>query len=369
MASHLDAEVLFLEFSREWMSSDPTKTARFCLALVQKCLTDSWPHLIAKLMDASESVSALKAINQELRQASHDSDALFTWLPTAMRTAIGKKIDMVTLEVVSENAEVDRLAATIDAEDEDYVRLMAYIEARSVEFIDLYLKVMAYGHQKRARSPPTLTQLYVSRFERRQELAYSPALQSIVVPTVYQLAPYLYATGVPSHFNYATVGALLSAHIAEIVAPPALPARQRGPTLHLIDPGPRDGTAGRNYNASVLCLQRLHSLLGLQRHAFGSGEVQRRAMYLQALSLRLAYEGLLKSFGPEAVTTEFRTLWPEAQKTFFIRFCLLSCDADQTPNPLSPRAGCLLPLHNMPEFAVVFNCTSRENLVFDNCPL
>ncbi|XP_075529886.1 uncharacterized protein LOC142563221 [Dermacentor variabilis] len=367
MASHLDAEVLYLELSREWMSSDPTKTARFCLALVQKCLTGSWPQLIAKLLDASDSVNALKAINNELRQASHDSGVLFTWLSPAVRKAAGAKTDMMTLVVVSENVRADSLA--VDADDEDYVLLMAYIEALGVEFVELYLKVMAYGHQRRARSPPTLAQAYVARSERRHELAYLPSLQSVVVPTVYQMAPYLYASGVPSHFNYASVGALLSARIAEVVAPPAPPSRRGGITSRITEPGPRPRMEASKYNASVMCLQRLHSRLGLQDHSVGSGEARRHAMYLQAFSLRLAYEGLLKSFGPEALTDEFRLLWPEAQKTFFIRFCLLSCDVDQKADPLSPRAGCLLPLHNMPEFAAVFSCMSRENFVFDNCPL
>ncbi|XP_070383322.1 uncharacterized protein [Dermacentor albipictus] len=119
--------------------------------------------------------------------------------------------------------------------------------------------------------------------------------------------------------------------------------------LQLICPGPQ-GTAASKYNASAQCLHRLHYRLGLQRHTIGSGKVQRHAMYLQAFSLRLAYEGLLASFGQEALTDESRMLWPEAQKTFFMRFCLLSCNSDQKPNPLSPRAGCLLPLHAMPEF-------------------
>ncbi|XP_065295073.1 endothelin-converting enzyme homolog [Dermacentor albipictus] len=367
MASHLDAEVLHLELSRGWMSSDPTRTARFCLALVQGCLTGSWPQLIAKLLDASESVNALKAINNELRQASHDSGALFTWLSPAMRKAAGEKTDMLTLVVVSENMRANSLA--VDANDEDYALLMAYIKAHGVEFVELYLKVMAYGHQRRARSPPTLAQAHAARLERRHELAYLPTLQSVVVPTVYQMAPYLYATGVPSHYNYASVGALLSARIAEVVVPRALASRRGGITLHLAEPGPRHQKEASKYNASVVCLQRLHSRLGLQDHAVRSGELRRHAMYLQAVSLRLAYEGLLKSFGPDALTEEFRLMWPEAQKTFFVRFCLLSCDVDQEPDPLSPQASCLLPVHNMPEFAAAFGCASREDFVFDDCPL
>lgn len=41
----------------------------------------------------------------------------------------------------------------------------------------------------------------------------------MVVPTLYQRPPHLYATGVPSHFNYATVGAVLATRIVDVVAP------------------------------------------------------------------------------------------------------------------------------------------------------
>ncbi|KAH8031533.1 hypothetical protein HPB51_018979 [Rhipicephalus microplus] len=129
------------------------------------------------------------------------------------------------------------------------------------------------------------------------------------------------------------------------------------------------GAAVRMFNVSALCLERLHALLGLEHEVGGSIEEQRRAMYVQAASLRLAYESLLASFGEVALDPDFRALWPEAQKTFFVRFCLLSCDADQKPKPLSPRADCLLPLHTAPEFAEVFECASRDDFVFNGCPL
>ncbi|KAH7939157.1 hypothetical protein HPB52_007645 [Rhipicephalus sanguineus] len=353
VASHLDAEVLSLELSRDRVSLDVTKTARFCLALAQRSLAHSWPKLIAKLMDTKESVSVLEAMNQDIRQMSHNFDVVFTWLPRTVRTVMDKKFELMTLVVVSENDGPDHLESNDDHDDEDYAPLLTYIETQTVEFVDMYLRVMAYSHERQARSPPKLRQMYVSRFEGHHDLAYSPILHSVVVPTLYQMSPYLYTTGVPSYFNYATVGTLMSARFAEMAAPAVIPTRVAAPALQVI--GPQHGTAARMFNVSALCLQRLHTRLGLQLEVAGSVEEQIRAMYIQAASLRLAYEGLLTSFGPVALTHDFRALWPEAQKIFFIRFCLLSCDADQKPRPLSPRADCLLPLHTAPEFAEVFD--------------
>ncbi|KAK8782480.1 hypothetical protein V5799_016179 [Amblyomma americanum] len=121
------------------------------------------------------------------------------------------------------------------------------------------------------------------------------------------------------------------------------------------------------YNGTTMCLQRLLYRLGLRRHLSGSAEYQQRDMFLRVQGLRLAYDGLVASFGTAAATHGFRQLWAEAQAAFFARFCLLSCDADQTPRPLSPRANCLLPLHNMPEFGAVFDCVTREDFVAHQC--
>ncbi|KAH8032213.1 hypothetical protein HPB51_023990 [Rhipicephalus microplus] len=126
--------------------------------------------------------------------------------------------------------------------------------------------------------------------------------------------------------------------------------------------------AWRHYNTSTMCLQRLHGRLGLRYRAIGSGELLRRDMFLRAQGLRLAYDALLASMGPLTFNKYLRHLWHEARIVFFVRSCLLHCDADQRLKPtLSSRAKCLLPLHNMPEFGAVFDCVSREDFVSEQC--
>ncbi|KAL1483627.1 hypothetical protein MTO96_033059 [Rhipicephalus appendiculatus] len=126
----------------------------------------------------------------------------------------------------------------------------------------------------------------------------------------------------------------------------------------------------RMYNQSSLCLQRLYRRLGLQGEVAGSEEQQRRAMFLGAVGLRTAYDGMQAVFRRATVHQDaFHALWPHARATFFARFCLLWCDADQRPRPLSPRGSCLLPLHSMPEFSEAFDCGTHRNFTYDNCML
>ncbi|KAH9372603.1 hypothetical protein HPB48_019122 [Haemaphysalis longicornis] len=242
----------------------------------------------------------------------------------------------------------------------------------ATHFVELYLKVVRRDHELRMRKPPMLEQRELLRMESRAELAYSPLLHALVVPTTYQRAPYLYATTrVPTYFNYGTLGALIGTGIADVIAPPATIS-----TPKMVDGETPAGTAWWTekalvrYNTSAACLQHLHTRLELPRPWGRRLALHGRAMFLRALGLRLAYDGLLASLGPQMDNDEFRKLWPEAQAEFFARFCLLSCDADQLPDPvLTPRASCLLPLHNMREFGATFDCSAREDFVTARCPL
>ncbi|XP_077494489.1 uncharacterized protein LOC144105218 [Amblyomma americanum] len=293
-------------------------------------------------------------------QGASKGSIMFTWLPKEMRPYAEEKVKKVGLSVVSED--MSSKTAWMDEEDP---AVIGSISEREGNFVELYLKVLNVTQERRLRSPPTFGRFAISRLERRSELAYSRTTQTVVVPTAYQSPPYLYARGVPTYFNYATVGALLASSITDVVGPALLtPADSAQRRLSDVWWTP---DAINQYNGTTMCLQRLLYRLGLRRHLSGSAEYQQRDMFLRVQGLRLAYDGLVASFGTAAATHGFRQLWAEAQAAFFARFCLLSCDADQTPRPLSPRANCLLPLHNMPEFGAVFDCVTREDFVAHQC--
>ncbi|KAK8770976.1 hypothetical protein V5799_025780 [Amblyomma americanum] len=359
LASHLDAEVLSLELSRKQASSDHVKTADFCLELAQRSHGIMWPQLVSMLLKPREGADVLEVMYSQLQDASKGT-IMLTWLPKAVRPYAEEKVKKVALSVVSES-----IAPKAAWMDEEYQEVMDTSNESDMNFIELYLKVLSLAHKKRLRSPPTLARFAISLLERHSELAYSRTTQSVVVPTVYQSSPYLYVTGVPSYFNYATVGTLLASSIADIFGPAvSFPPEAGNRGLNDVWWTPE---AISEYNGTALCLHGLLERLGLQRQLNGSTELLRRELFLRAQGLRLAYDGLVASFGTAVGSRGFLKLWAEAQAAFFARFCLLSCDADQTPKPLSPRANCLLPLHNMPEFGAVFECVSREDFVAHQC--
>ncbi|KAH7933686.1 hypothetical protein HPB49_015844 [Dermacentor silvarum] len=367
LATHLDVEIVALELSRRMVHSDPKGAARFCVVLSQTPLAHSWPSLVAKILNVSGSEEVLRAMFDQIKATARET-TMFAWLPEVMRRVAGGKIDGVNLAVTSEDMSSARMANATDP----YASLITNPDERNATFVELFVKAMTIAHGLRIRSPPTRAQSVISQLEARHEVAYSSATSSMVVPTLYRRAPHLYVTGVPSHFNYATVGAVLATRIVDIVGPALAMETGQGTSPH--SPHAEvwwTRAAWRQYNASALCLQRLHGRLGLRYRTSGGGsggEIQRRDMFLRAQGLRLAYDALVASLGPVVSNRYLRALWHEAQVVFFARFCLLYCDADQRLQAaLSSRAKCLMPLHNMPEFGAVFDCVSREEFVTEQC--
>ncbi|KAL1421623.1 hypothetical protein MTO96_004012 [Rhipicephalus appendiculatus] len=368
LATHLDLEIAYLELSRWEVRSDSEGTARFCVALSRRPLVLSWPWILARILGVRESHEVLRGMFDQIK-ATAPATTMFAWLPEVTRRAAEEKIGKVNLTLVSEDMSIP------------YASLIADWDERRVSFVMFFVKAMSISYALRVRSPPTWAQLVVSHLEERHEVAYSSTTSSIVVPTLYQHAPHLYATGVPSQFNYATVGAVLATRIVDVVAPsPTTEAENESfacpfwRAFRRERPGTQKsggrGLPGVTTTPAPCACSGCTDASDLRYRAIGgnSGERLRRDMFLRAQGLRLAYDALVASMGPLASNRYLRTLWHEARMVFFIRFCLLYCDADQRLKPtLSSRAKCLLPLHNMPEFGAVFDCVSREDFVTEQC--
>ncbi|KAL1471531.1 hypothetical protein MTO96_023586 [Rhipicephalus appendiculatus] len=294
LASHLDAEILSLELSRSQLSPDPEDATRFCLALTQRTLAFSWPRLVATVLQVPGTQHVLETAFDQLKKVSHQATML-KWLSTPTRLAAQQRIRLVGL--IATSRRMSSMAAAMNDGTSRYARLVNELTTRNdSSFMELYIKVMALVHGVRVRSPPTRAELEVPFWEQRGELAYSWITTSVMVPTLYQLAPYFYPIGVPAHFNYATVGALLATAIAEAVAPVISSPNETGSGHRRSDAWWTRG-AMRKYRISAACFERMHSRLGLQRRLDGSGERQRHEMLLLAQGLRLAYDALVASFG------------------------------------------------------------------------
>ncbi|XP_037526000.1 uncharacterized protein LOC119403124 [Rhipicephalus sanguineus] len=227
-------------------------------------------------------------------------------------------------------------------------------------FVSQYILARRHDLQVRRVSPPTLRELYSVRHGYSGDVAYSQRVGVVVVPGLYQMEPYVYNSDVPAYFSYGTVGALLASQVAKIMHPNYAGVRQSGSWWA------RD-THDR-YSRRIRCLVDLHYRLGFKDHVAGSPQEQQATMYTVVQGLRLAFDSMEADFRDHAPNYGvFSAYWPEAVRIFFMRYCLLWCSASQRPNPLTPREMCLLPVHNMPEFAEAFGCSKSARYVKGRC--
>ncbi|KAH7954977.1 hypothetical protein HPB49_023596 [Dermacentor silvarum] len=216
LSSHVDAEILFLDLSREHAAADSPTATQFCVSVVRRCLPYAWPLLEARALDLERDPLVLRAMYHKLKEASRRA-IVFTWLPEATVATAAKQIDRAALILVADDLHENA------GGDVDYAWLASQLEVTdSADFVRLFVRFLMHEHERRLWRPPTRIQLIEMQHEQRSQMTYVAALAAVVVPTVFQSPPMLYSTSVPTYFNYGTVGTLLAASIVEIILPAAV---------------------------------------------------------------------------------------------------------------------------------------------------
>ncbi|XP_054928955.1 uncharacterized protein [Dermacentor andersoni] len=121
------------------------------------------------------------------------------------------------------------------------------------------------------------------------------------------------------------------------------------------------------YNRSVQCLESLRQRMGFESATEGRGSEQDK-LFVWVQGVHLAYHAVMKRFSELAEREVDAVLYMHnARRTFFSRSCLLWCSSDSAGGPLSARERCMVPLHNMRDFADTFGCTGRQDFVQGEC--
>lgn len=214
-------------------------------------------------------------------------------------------------------------------------------------FARVYLSLKQTEREKTVEVLPLEHEELINRLLLDGHVRFSSHLNSLVVPVAMRRPPMAYPDGIPIEYAIGTLGVLMSKELYRAVL--------------------NDGFKSENWsqniwkgtNNSYDCLERL------SRSSFGislgmQSDVVSRELYIWIRSARFAYEALRDRLWDHRDARNWNTYWKAAQKTFFWRFCLLSCSADERPRPLLPKLGCILPLANMMEFGDVFGCSTTS---------
>ncbi|KAH8032238.1 hypothetical protein HPB51_024015 [Rhipicephalus microplus] len=311
VSAYLASYVAIMERDKLRVRSGEITVPWSCLNRASECLTKTWPQLVGKLVNSQGSVQITENMFATIKEASA-YPKVFTWLGERSRMLSNEEVAS-TPAVIQEPIDPKVNYSGLDFDGNGHVANNGSLVTRNdtredYMFVRKYILARQHDQQVRGVSPPTLMELYSASHGYAGDVAYSQRVGVVVVPGLYQMEPYVYDSDVPAYFNYGTVGALLAS------------------------------------------------------------QEQQATMYMIVQGLRLAFDSMEADFRDHAPDySVFSAHWPEATRLFFVRYCLLWCSASERPNPLTPREMCLLPVHNMPEFAEAFGCSESARYVRGRC--
>ncbi|KAL3178042.1 hypothetical protein MRX96_038582 [Rhipicephalus microplus] len=352
LAANLEAEIAIFEYARQNLNSKADAKRRFCLDTTRRSMLSAWHPLVATILK------------------TYGRDGEVRRMFGALRRVFAK----------SEGARGESKRSAMNYAD--FTPSMA----ETKDFVDAYLSTLRQTQRLQSTAPPSRWQVVYADMGLVGTVVYDRRLRAIVVPPILMTEPYFYDGALPLHFDYGTVGALIAVRIAQIFGAEVSQAGSKT-TRALGRQGDLPATKDSDiFNRSIQCIQKLRRQLS---PAAASDSVREDVLlaWMQASilrcnvsqvaqilftqvseGLRAAYEALLAWFTEESGDPEvFNRYWPTAEVLFFARFCLLSCGGTQRRHTgdshVPPRERCLLPLHNMPQFAEVFECAGNKDFV------
>ncbi|XP_065284393.1 uncharacterized protein [Dermacentor albipictus] len=353
LATSLVAGVAGMLSQRDELAKSEVAKAHHCLQFTHKCLTLTWAYLASQYASTPSSVSVLDAMLAGIRGVVTEKPDTFTWMEKVARNKTADKLHRTTLRVIAGSGfNVSRI---------NYPEELPPFAADD-SFLKVLVVALRLQYTVMSASPPTRLEMLLSDLEFGATVKYVPEKQYIVLPTLYQgidvpkqaqarrvqRRPYLYGDSVPEYFNYGTVGALISQRLVEAAGVSVANSRQAA----------WDGTTRSQYADAIACLVDRRKRMGFGDPGKEATAEQQTQLLALSISVRLAYLGLAKIFRIRSGAFKvFTAYWPEAQRVFFARYCLLWCSGRASDgDPLTPREKCMIPLRNMQEFADLYHC-------------
>ncbi|KAH7934237.1 hypothetical protein HPB49_023538 [Dermacentor silvarum] len=217
------------------------------------------------------------------------------------------------------------------------------------DFASDYTSLKALEAMRRLQDPPSLEEVLVGESLFTHETTYSRLLNAVLLPPAMQRPPLLYSTKVPLEFDMGTVGVLLS----KALFTTGLPSARIGESWYNL-----------NVKKFVDCVQRSVSSASILnpanltvRHGL--------ELFAWARAVRIAHDVMKNRYSGSVADQSYTDIWGNAQRTFFRRFCLLTCSAENAGH--ESRLRCLVPLLNMVEFNSAFECPSAGQLNLRPC--
>ncbi|KAK8783717.1 hypothetical protein V5799_009918 [Amblyomma americanum] len=224
---------------------------------------------------------------------------------------------------------------------------------RPVEFPAMYIRLRAEQQQSFLNNPAPKSETDKLHFFDEAP-TYDDMLNTLTVPGSLRVEPLLYSQDVPLEFAAGTLGVLIAKELHRAILVSNISGFW----------GAREERALASFQDCVrkLAVKIFNVSLATagddQRGPSNEKDVDLTWM----MAARTAHEGLSLALQGFRNASNWARYWKLAQRTFFRRFCLLTCGGVAESRTVPPNLLCLLSVANMPEFAEAFDCQAAVNL-------
>ncbi|XP_065302183.2 uncharacterized protein [Dermacentor albipictus] len=310
-----DAKKTCLEASRDVMSPRLWSTA-FSALTTRGSAAERVVDMFDRIRGLSPLLPLLSGMNEE--QKRHALSSL-------------SSVQLLHLNVSSHTPFNDSHSVSVDS-----VNISANFEIE-------YQPLKRLEASRRLAEPPYIEDVLQNRYAIRSDATYLRLLNAVVFPAALGRPPFVYSGQVPVEFDLATAGTVLARSVFQAGVPSA-----------------RSAVAWRTENAAhfVHCAEHASHLHGPFRELTPS---QALDLFAWTRSLQVAHWLMIDHYEALRNTTMSEYDRDLAQRTFFRRFCLSTCNAvGNNDSGVNARLRCLLPILSMPEFFSSFSCAFPE---------
>ncbi|KAK8754715.1 hypothetical protein V5799_002584 [Amblyomma americanum] len=318
------------DYLRRVSSNDSEQVVSSCLRATQLVMRNTRDIIASHLFPEQSGDGAVDPIFSEVLE-SVSVPSTFSWMRTLMKVTAEKTLQNIFLHQFSVYSQTPFDEADLTT------------ASKTSSFPGFFLQMKKRQQLSLLEDPPAPQAIEIDdAFLLSSDVFYDDHSNSIVVPASVRQEPILYAEDVPPEYVMGSLGILIARALLRAVVPTNASSLWSS----------EERLALSHFNECMDGLERTAFNVSIDRH----DSRDPREVYVWTQSARSAFNALKAAYEPSRTAVNYGIHWVSAQKTFFRRFCLLSCNVRSQQQRLASRALCMLPLINMEEFSKTFDC-------------
>ncbi|KAK8758091.1 hypothetical protein V5799_004276 [Amblyomma americanum] len=308
-----------------------------CIGASQDVMPPTWSRLLNNLTYSSVSEpSRAVAIFDAIRKLAAERPFISGMGEEDMESTVNALAD-VRLALHESSLEPMPNESIVTFESADF----------SGDFGALYTFLKTSEASRRLRRPPSLDDAILNGLFLSEEAIYSRVMNAVILPAAIRRAPLMYTDKVPIEFDTGTLGVMIAREVINAGMP----------TNALAD----GDWYANNVEYFLRCIETsVHSILHFSLKDMPPARALDLFRWTRAV--KMAHNVMKTSYAPVSSSNNFQDVWVTAQRTFFRRYCLLTCNADHSSDEAYTSLRCMVPILNMAEFISAFDCTRVDNM-------